>query len=279
MITKKLFLGLALSLVILSCSKDDNESPEMSQAKTTAKIDTKIDNIINDISDITDSQIAIEGGMSGKSGDTPENFLPDCATVENSHTETSWRSAITFDNCQMPNGNILDGKIVIEAVKNTENHSLTIVYAFINFHHNGILVQGTKTVVFTIQSTDTLQTQHPVANITLNMTLTFPDGKAYHREGHRVRQMIEGFTTPYIWHDDVFSITGSWTTSVDEETRTSTITTPLIIKMTCPHIVSGVISTVKNDNLITLDFGNGNCDNTAILTVNGESSTIVLGKD
>lgn len=279
MSVKNLFLGLALSLFILSCSKDDTESAEISQAKTTAKTDAKIDNVIDDISDITESQIALQGGMSGKMSDMPEKFLPDCATVENSHTDTTWRSAITFDNCQMPNGNILDGKIVIEAVKNTENHSLTIVYAFINFHHNGILVAGTKTVVFTIKSTDTLQIPHPVTNITINMTLTFPDGKVYHREGHRVRQMIEGFMTPYIWHDDVFSITGNWNTSSEEGTRTSTITNPLIIKMNCHNIVSGVISTVKNDNVITLDFGNGDCDNTAILTVNGESTTIVLGKD
>ena len=67
-----------------------------------------------------------------------------------------------------------------------------------------------------------------------------------------------------------------------EVTQTSTITTPLIIKMSCitvnkPLIVSGVTTIIRNDISSTLDFGNGSCDNLAVFTVNGNSYNIVIG--
>lgn len=276
---KKLVLGLALSLFILSCSNDNTPANEMSQAKETAKTDAQIDIVVNDISDITDGLIASEGGMSGKSDGDHETFLPDCVAIaKGTDTETSWVRELTFDNCKLPNGNIIDGEIRIAASINPENHIFTISYTFNDFHHNGILVGGSKTVVREIKSTDALQTPHPVDTITINLTLTFPNGKVYHREGQRIRQMIEGFETQYIWHDDIFSITGSWTTISDNGTINSSITSPLIVKMNCHNIVKGTITITKNDKTMVLDYGNGECDKTATITVNDVTETISLGK-
>jgi hypothetical protein len=127
--------------------------------------------------------------------------------------------------------------------------------------------------VRTLQSTAAQTEIHPVANIAFDMTLTFPNGATYQRVGNRIREMIAGYTTPMIFIDNVYSITGSWTTSFPSGIRTSTITSPLRIEASCPNIVSGVISIVGPNATSSINYGNGNCDNQAILTVNEFSLT------
>jgi hypothetical protein len=62
----------------------------------------------------------------------------------------------------------------------------------------------------------------------------------------------------------------------------STITEPLIRRVSCRWIVKGVIKTVRanlpaNSHWVSfLNFGNGDCDNQATLTVNGHTFQITL---
>jgi hypothetical protein len=116
----------------------------------------------------------------------------------------------------------------------------------------------------------------------MDMTATFPDGRVFTRVGQRVREIIEGYGT-VSWTDNVYKVTGSWTTTFPNTSlQTSTITTPLIVKMSCvavnkPLIVQGVITYVRGDRTATLDFGNGECDNTAVFTINGNEFIIIIG--
>ena len=60
-------------------------------------------------------------------------------------------------------------------------------------------------------------------------------------------------------------------------TRTRTVIEELILDRTCGETVSGVVEVdrpVLEDGV--LDFGNGECDGTATLTVGGEVYTINL---
>ncbi|MGL2963053.1 hypothetical protein ACSVH2_04440 [Flavobacterium sp. RSB2_4_14] len=272
---KNLVLGLTLSMFILSCSNDDkNTSSEMSDAKVSAKIDI----VTEDVSKIIEDQFSLQANPnSGRTSENSIQTLPPCATVTIELTETTWTRTITFDNCELPNGNVLDGTIIVSGSLNFDTPSHTISYSFVNFHHNNILIEGNRTVVRTFQTTNTLAQPHPVATMSIDMTVTFPNGNSYHRVGNRVREMIEGFGTPMIWMDNVFSISGSWSTTFPNGTQSSTITTPLRAESGCPHIVSGVVNIVRNNNTAVLDYGNGECDNQATLTVNGETTTITLG--
>ena len=272
---KNLVLGLALSMFILSCSKDDNSSP--SSDLSDAQVSTKIDMVTEDVAKIAEDQYALQVNQGAGKNDLETQDLPECATVTVQLTATTWTRTVVFDNCTLPNGNVLDGTIIVSGSLNFDTPSHTISYSFVDFHHNNILIEGNRTIVRSLQSTATLTAVHPVANMTIDMTVTFPNGNVYQREGNRVREMIEGFSTPIIWMDNVFSISGSWSTTFPAGTRTSTITTPLRVEANCPHIVSGVVTTVRNDNTATLNYGNGDCDNQATLTVNGNTTTIILG--
>lgn len=272
--TTKIILGLALAFSIFSCSKDDsNSSSELSEAKVSAKIDVATE----DVAKIVEDQYALQVNPGAGKNNLETQDLPSCATVTVELTASTWTRTVVFDNCTLPNGNVLDGTIIVSGSLNFDTPSHTISYTFVNFHHNNILIEGNRTVVRSMQSTTALSTVHPVANMSIDMTVTFPNGNVYHRVGNRVRELIEGFGTPMIWADNVFSISGTWTTTFPAGTQTSTITTPLRVRANCPNIVSGVVEIVRNDNTSVLDYGNGECDNQATLTINGTTTTITLG--
>jgi hypothetical protein len=115
----------------------------------------------------------------------------------------------------------------------------------------------------------------------MDLTATI-NGQSHHRVGTRTREIIAGYDTPNVFSDNVYSITGNWTTTHPTGTVTSTITSPLLAKMSCmnvnkPLLVQGVITFNKNNHSATLDYGTGECDNLAVYTVNGISYNIVIG--
>jgi hypothetical protein len=59
-------------------------------------------------------------------------------------------------------------------------------------------------------------------------------------------------------------------------TWSSVILDPLIKKFTCRWIVKGTKRITRNNHLGILDYGNGDCDNQAVLTINGVAHTITL---
>lgn len=277
--TKKILLGLVLLLLILSCSKEDNNSSSNeSLSSEDAKISANIDAISDDISQIVDDQFNAQASSAGRSTEVPESILPPCATVTIVITGNTWTRTVTFAaGCTLPNGNVVSGTIIVSGNTNFSQQSHTISYSFVDFYHNNILVQGNRTVVRSLQSTATLAAVHPVASMSLNMTVTYPNGNVYTRVGTRVKELVEGFETPMIWLDNIFSVTGSWTTTFPNGTQSTTITTPLIVKANCPRIVSGVMTIVRNNNTGTIDYGDGTCDNLATVTINGVTTIITLG--
>jgi outer membrane murein-binding lipoprotein Lpp len=276
--TKKLVLGLLLSLFILSCSKDDSNASSQSLNSDEAKISANIDAISEDISQVVDDQFNAQAAAAGRSTTLPESILPPCATVTVVIANNTWTRTVTFaTGCTLPNGNVVSGTIIVSGSTNFSQQSHTISYSFVDFYHNNILVQGNKTVVRNLQSTATLAAVHPVATMNIDLTVTYPNANVYHRVGTRVRELIEGFETPMIWLDNIFSISGSWTTTFSNGTQSATITTPLIAKASCPRIVSGVIQIVRNNNTGTIDYGDGTCDNLATVTINGVTTVITLG--
>ena len=81
------------------------------------------------------------------------------------------------------------------------------------------------------------------------------------------------------WSDDIYSITGSATgTSASQNNFSATITSPLIKKMNCRHIVQGTFTFDPGNGkpVRTVDFGNGTCDDIATVTINGNVYTIQL---
>jgi hypothetical protein len=266
--SKIVMFAIFSCFLFIRCDKEES-NPIVSGSDIES--DTKIDAIADDILQIVESQ-SNETSVAGRNKNSG-SYLTNCATVNTVVDGNSRTRTVDFGttNCTLANGNLVRGKIIVSFTNNFDALTRTISYSFDNFYHNDRRVDGTRTVVKT-----RLQNGNPQATININMTVTYPNGSVFTRIGERVREFTEGYTTTVLT-DNVFSITGNWKTTLPSGTlHTTTITKPLIAKWGCPNIVSGTISIVRTGNPWILDYGNGDCDNKATLTINGETQNFIL---
>lgn len=292
--TKIFALGLFTILSIVSCNRDDKETNGVITADEAA-VNAKIDVASDDVTEIVESEFvetqnnaATENRSSGSS--SPSSRLLLCRTVERVPDfgtpltpGDNVKKTIVFGNetegCTLENGNVVRGTIIVTFTYQPTETSHTINYRFVNFFHNQIELNGNRTFTRTLAA----QTLIPTVVMNMNMTATFPDGRIFTRVGTRIRTIIAGFDTPSIFLDNVYQVTGNWTTTFpNTDIQTSTITTPLQVKISCinenkPLLVQGVITFQRNGNTATLNYGTGECDNLAVFNINGNSYNIVIG--
>lgn len=286
--TRIVILGMILSLATISCSKND----AIDDAQITAdevSVNAKVDAMNNDVSNIAEEEFSTENGVSGRSSTTTNNFLPDCAVV--TRVPATGVPAVganivkTIDfgttGCLMPRGGVLKGKMIITIpyLPNATSHTASVTFE--NFYHNLRKVEGTKTFTRTLVGATATNLGHPKVDMTMNLTITLPDNRVVTRTGTRTREIIAGYGDSDVTNN-VYEVTGSWaTTFPNTTTQTSTITTPIIVKLACTPTNSalsqGIITFARNSNTATLDYGDGSCDNLAVFTKNGVPTTITLG--
>ena len=282
----KIVSGIAIVMLsfFISCdsSNDGNDNNPTLTAKDIA-VNSKIDVAIDDVVYIVEDQYTAQQSISNRSSTASKSILPTCATFTIVLVDGTWTRTIDFGiaGCTLPNGNVLKGKIIISFSNDFTSKSRTLLYRFVDFYHNGKLLQGNKSITYESKSTELLATEHPVMTFTVDMKITFDDGKVYSRTGTTVKETIEGNETPLNWEDNVFLVTGNSATSLaNGDTVTTVITTPLRYITSCklPFPVSGIVSITKNTSEGTLDFGDGKCDNLATLTIDGVTKDINLEK-
>ena len=264
--TKILGLGFITIFLLVSCNKEDKQTSSINYSDIVDI--SKIDNIGDDVAQIVVSQSneTVAGRYS--------NLSSGCLNVSREQNGTTWVRTLDYGstNCLQNNGNYLRGKIIITFQNDFNLSTRTLNFSFENFYHNDRHIEGNRTVVKTILPND-----HIKADIDLNMTITATDGRVFTRTGHRIREYNPG--------TNEFLVTGSWVTTNQSTgaTHTNTISnsSPLRIVYSCQQlpnqnryeIVSGIITIIKsnNNNTAVIDYGNGNCDNSGTITINGGS--------
>lgn len=78
--TKIILLGMILSILSISCNKDDNNS-KSTMSVQEANVNAKIDIANDGVSKIVEDQLGEDDGISGRGTTGTEDFLPACATV------------------------------------------------------------------------------------------------------------------------------------------------------------------------------------------------------
>jgi hypothetical protein len=138
-----------------------------------------------------------------------------------------------------------------------------------DFTVGGNLIEGTQTVA-----------RVDLTNWQISLVggkITFEDGTIATREMVRNREWVAGTLTPFFVWDDEFEIAGNTSgTRRNGVGYTSTITQPILMKMACRWFVSGTIEIVTGNNTVVIDYGDGECDNIATVTINGETQEIII---
>jgi hypothetical protein len=271
---KFIILTAAISLVIVSCKKRfDNDL----SAVMNYKIETAFDEMTN-ISDqaITGNMVYYKSGevVTTKPGEKPVTLKTPCNVIITLDTLNSVKT-VTVDygttNCDCNDGKTRRGKIVTTFTGQYIAPGTVITHTPVDYYVNDIKYDGSKTVT----NMGLNGTGQPYFNVQIDGTATKTDGEVVTYTSTRVRTWVQGFTTPTDRFDDQYSISGNATGSFSNGGGyTAQITNPLLVKVGCPFPISGTLEmTPINKPVRTIDYGQGTCDYSFTVTVNGQVFT------
>ena len=275
-------------LTISSCQKEDSqngtvEEQEIEASKASSEADSEAEIVFNGIFDDAmgvNDEVGVGGtGVFGRLDVCP------VVTVTRLNPPDLFPVRILMDfgtnGCIGPDGHFRKGKVIT-----TYTNRLMIPGAFATTTFDGFYFDSTK-VEGTHKITNTSAT-NIARRFTVNVIeakLTKPNGNFIEWNSEKVITQLEGLSTPAPM-DDIFKIEGGSRGRVKRGALLvgwqSTILEPLVKRFNCRWIVRGVIRTVRLNAttnspwIAVLNFGNGNCDNLAVITINGVSYQITL---
>jgi hypothetical protein len=275
----KIFLMItaAILMTFSSCKKDPSllEQTSLDLASDDAVSEAVFEDVFNTVDN---ASIILDDAM--KNGDTKSTFLvgDSCPAISVIHPTTGiWPKIITIDygtGCEGFYDNTRSGKIIIEITGPRREQGSKRTVTFENYYFNGIKVEGVK--VF--ENLGLNANQNFVISVSMSDgKLILPDGKTIERNVNHEREWIAGFSTGNIWDDECL-VTGSSTgRNADGVSYVRTITTALDWKRVCIFIVSGVVKIENGETEpFNLDYGNGECDNKAVVSRGDQSKEIQL---
>lgn len=202
-----------------------------------------------------------------------------CGTVTYEKPKGTYPNTITIDfgsGCTDANGKVKKGKIIIAVSGDMTQQGSVRTVTHENFYIDGVKVEGTKKLENKgLSTTGTMCFTRTVTD----HKLTFPDGSTATWNGSQTLCQTEGISTK-ARVDDVFSITGT-TTGINRKGKSfeSTVVTPLVKKFVCPWFTSGTSKVTIDGNVASIEFGDGNCDRIAVVTLpDGTTKTIQIRK-
>jgi len=292
-------------LFIFSCTKENSDNGTASEQEEQASMvssesDGEAEMIFNSVFDDA-MGVSDEVGMAGTGvfgrttstntvGQIEIQRLTACYKVSLTHPSgTPFPVKVVIDfgtsGCQGIDGRIRMGKIIIEYTNRLIIPGAIATTTFDGFSVDSVKVEGTQKIT----NNSSLQT-NPISRQfiveVIDARLTKPNGNYTEWNSHKTITQIEGLLTPDFARDDVFKIEGSSHGKVKRGSLLvaweSNIIEPLIKKFSCHWIVKGQVKTSRINSstnstwIAVLDFGNGDCDNKAVITINGVAHNITL---
>ncbi len=289
--SKFLALGIAFGLLTLnSCKKDEVPNPASAVTVEETVVSTDLDNATDDVMDLVQKN-SVADDATFKPRTTGGTYVA-CADVSRTPafgTKPAEGSKVTktikFNNCEWKKGITINGTMVMTFTYYDPADILSFLKPQVidvtfqpDFTYKGISIVGTKKYNRTFNQ----QTIQPKLVVDINFVAKFPNSNVtYTRTGYRTFEYKQGFQTLDVQTDDRIEITGSWsTTSSDGKKSNCEITSPLYVDLSCVKypIVKGTAKFSKDATNATLDYGNGDCDNLAVLSVSGLTFNIAVGK-
>lgn len=274
-VMKRLPFILTVSMMMLaavsvtSCSDDDDNTDSMvgitqQDDEATAYLDD-VQAEVDDLTMVDDSKSGVEYATLDDQGQGTR--------TRKTAWEDGWRvdtiTYVDFVNGSARFEKVKNGQLVIRVLGGPAQETFEREVTFVNFSINGNRIEGQKRIVKTSAYTYTVTFQ--------NGKITFTDGSTYTRTFERTRTWADGYATPYYVWDDVYTAEGSATgVNRNGKTYTHQITNMIVNKMSCRWIVEGTIEMTVDGDVATFDYGDGECDNYATVTHNGQSSQVRL---
>lgn len=272
---------LVAMMVMVSCEKDKTvETIDTATAEDDAIMDLAFDDVFSEVDaamnimDMVGYELpALKSGM--------EEFQT-CKVITVEQPEGSfWPRIITVDYGEgCTNGKrTRKGKIIITVSGPMWVEGSMRVVSFEDFYINDHKVEGVRTVTNEGRHTDGEYQGKIYFSVMLDSgKVTTPDGLVITKQVNRTRTFVEGEETKWDTRDDIWYIEGI-ATGVNRNgvAFTREITSPLWKEIGCRFITRGtVLISAEGRPDAILDYGDGECDAIATVTVGEETRTINL---
>jgi hypothetical protein len=266
-------------LTLAACKRDNNNNsaPALSSADDNggyASDATKAEQTSNDVISIADAAAATNSGSNLR---TTGTTIGGCATVTNDTTVTPHVLTINFGttDCTCLDYKNRRGEIIVTYSGHYKDSGSTHKITYSNYFVNDNQLTGSKTVT----NMGTNGSGQVYYSVTVNDSLNIGGDSVITWVGNRTRTWLAGYSTPER-SDDEYLITGTTNlTRANGHVFTFDITTRLQVANACPFIEAGVVdisSTTFATSPHILDYGTGNCDNEAQLTIGAHTYNITL---
>ncbi|HEX3168836.1 MAG TPA: hypothetical protein VHQ93_21360 [Chitinophagaceae bacterium] len=295
-----------VSLIMFgSCQKEsspDATSQEEFTSQASSEADAESDDIFNEVfdnvlgvnADVGFGGTGVFGQMNpGSSGGTARlTACPDVTVIHLSGNLDPFPVKIIMDfgtGCTGRDGRTRSGKIITVYTDRLFVFGATATTEFDNFTIDSIKVQGRHVILNqgeAISTSPTLCIRHKWKVTITNAKLSKPNGNYTEWNSTKTISQLEGTCTPWIHLDDIYKIEGGANGKVKRGDLliawNSEITTPLVKNFSCRWLVKGIIRiarinlTTNSPWVATINYGTGDCDNKAVVTINGVAHNITL---
>lgn len=172
---------------------------------------------------------------------------------ETVHSETGFTA--TFNNCVLNGSGNINGTLSV--VYESGSQAATFTATFADFYVGETKVNGSRTYIIDLGSTE-----NSVAfSVTSDIELILADDSLIEEIGTKTLIFTFGETL----ENSSIAISGNWTIEMDGNTYVIEVTEDLIGNFGCDDLVSGLLYVGKNGLAVTVDFGDGSCDNLATI--------------
>lgn len=247
----------AMGAILFSCSDDTGENGELEEELSQTEVQTILET--EDIASSADAALAElfnDGSNSSKSASN------ECYSAE--YTETGFTA--TFNNCVLNGTDNVNGTLVVTYGAGENTAEFTATYT--DFFVGDIKINGTRT--FTITGEENENSGSIEFTVTSDISVEFADESTISENGTKTFAIVfeEGQET-------LLNLSGEWTIIADGNTYI--IAGNISKQLTCEHWSSGTMTVGKNGLAVDVDFGDGECDDSATLIYpNGATEEITL---
>jgi hypothetical protein len=283
LVTAWMFL---IAITVISCKKeasDQNtkvsEDAAITMSEETTEAEADDDDVTElglsvgadlEVADTSEEPAAPNTADGFKTGIRIELFVDlafkigPCTKIDISPRGNVYPKTVTIDygdGCVCFDGKFRKGAVILVFSAPIRRPGAVLTITLRDFYVNRKHIEGVKTIKnLTENSAIKYSVQVEGGKI------SFPNGRGFTVDRIKTVSQVRGMDTRTI-RDDVYEIVGrSKISYANGLTIIKNTETPLVKKVTCAWISQGILKIVINDRTLYLDFGNGDCDNKAILT-------------
>jgi hypothetical protein len=291
------------SLIVFgSCQKESSADANLQEefaSQASSEADAESDDIFNEVfdnvmgvnADVGFGGTGVFGQMNpGTSGGTARLTACPDVTITHLSAVNPFPVKIVMDfgsGCTGRDGRTRSGKIVTEYSNRLFIPGAIAKTTFIDYKVDSVKIQGTHTITNQSEPPTNLNCPTHKWKVTVeDAKITKPNGNYVEWNSTKTITQIEGMCSPFDPLNDIYKISGISNGKAKRGDLliawNSEITEPLIKKFTCRWLVKGIIRTARV-NLTTnspwvaaINYGTGDCDNKAVVTINGIPHNITL---